>query len=433
MKSLFLALLFASVGLCVTHAIGPGGDPGSSMPGDHGDDDDKKSAAAPEEIPDFNHLDEYIYQPKSVLNYGFRFSGGIKASFSGNGTIASPEASVDTTSANISRTYHDGKAEPDSRVVSVSNGAGTTVSTPITPDGKTNTWGYDSASQITSDGFMQFHLYSAATKDTQSHEASRKGDLGWELTVAHNMGHLTKNLSWNIFGGMSVNDIQAANASSVLADVHTLTDTYNLFGQTPPAAPYNAPSTSTQTVVDASGNPVTNSTGAPVTQSVDTSTLLGNAPINSVASDSLNTTQVVNHYKLHGSYATFRGGPQFVYNFSERLHLNVSVGPALIYAGSNYTVTEVLLAPTGGDIIDTMSDTTSRVLFGYYGDVTLNYDLTDRSGLYIGGFYQSAGSYTQNVSNTGAVYGATTGPGLYSTKVEFNNTEGVRTGVSFKF
>src|ERR1700691_6156568 len=87
-------------------------------------DDSETNKAPPEEIPDFNHLDEYIYQPKSILNYGFRFSGGIKATFSGNGVVAAPEAFVNGTAPNISRTYHDGNVQPDTRTMTVNNGDG---------------------------------------------------------------------------------------------------------------------------------------------------------------------------------------------------------------------------------------------------------------------------------------------------------------------
>jgi len=405
------------------------------------DDDSESKGPPPEEIPDFNHLDEYIYTPKSTLNYGFRYSAGIKANFSGNGLIASPEAALDHTTPDISRTYHDGTVNPDGRTMTVDTGDGISIVVPIIPDGKTNTWSYVSPSQITSDGFLQLHQYSAQTMDNEFHTTSRKGDMGWELTSARDMGRLAKRLTWSLVGGMSVNDIQSATQSSVAATLYTVTDTYNLYGQTPPAAPYTAPSTSTQTAVDQNGNPTTVIGGVGQTVTVDTTTLISSAPIASTASATPITAasgEVINHFKLHGSYVTFRGGPELSYELSPHLHLNISGGPALIYAGSQFTVDEVLIPATGGDIIDTLSDTQQKLLLGYYADATLQYDFTDRSGLYFGAFYQNAGSYNQNAntgSNTAAnsAYGSTLGVGSYNTKVDFNETEGVRTGVSFRF
>jgi len=397
------------------------------------DDDSESNKAPPEDIPDFNHLDEYIYQPKSILNYGFRFSAGIKASFSGNGIISAPESLPDAFAPNISRTYHDGNVQPDTRTMTVDNGDGVSVTVPINPDGKTNTWVYVSPAQLTPDGFMQFHLYSAQTLDNEFHSASRKGDLGWELTVSHDLGRLSKHLSWSLFGGMSVNDIQAATQTSINAAVTTVTDTYNLYGQTPPPAPYTAPSSATQTVVDQNDNPVASNTSLSQSVTVDTTTLLSNSPISRTVDTSVNDTTVINHFKLHGSYVTFRGGPQLVYSFNDHLHLNISAGPALIYAGSQFLVDEVLLPETGGDIVETLSNTSSKLLLGYYADATLQYDFTERSGVYLGAFFQSAGSYNQTADTSGASYGSAIGTGSYTTKVEFNDTEGIRTGVSFKF
>ena len=39
----------------------------------------------------FSNLDEYIYEPKSTVRFGFRYVSGAKTSFSGQGRIPSPE------------------------------------------------------------------------------------------------------------------------------------------------------------------------------------------------------------------------------------------------------------------------------------------------------------------------------------------------------
>ena len=304
-------------------AVGP---PGA---GQGEDEEQSTNKAPPEEIPDFNHLDEYIYTPKSTLNYGFRYSAGIKATFSGNGLIAAPEAALDHTTPNISRTYHDGTVQPDGRSETIDTGDGVTVVVPVPNDGKTNTWSYVSPSQITSDGFLQLHQYSAQTLDNEFHDTSRKGDLGWELTAAHDMGRLGKRLKWSLVGGMSVNDIQAATQNPVSARVMTITDTYNLFGQTPPAAPYTAPSTTTQTVVDQNGNPVVQHRRRGRDGDGRHHDLAEQRPdflSRTVDTERGRYDSVVNHFKLHGSYVTFRGGPQLVYSFSDKLHLTSAPG-----------------------------------------------------------------------------------------------------------
>jgi hypothetical protein len=114
----------------------------------------------------------------------------------------------------------------------------------------------------------------------------------------------------------------------------------------------------------------------------------------------------------------------------------LAVGAALLYAGSTYEVDEVLNAPTGGEIIDKLTDTTSRLLPGYYVDATVQYDITERTGLYFGAFFQNAGSYTQTASaSANSAYGdaSGTGSGNYKTSVDFADQQGIRTGVTFKF
>ena len=61
---------------------------------------DEERRAPPIEIPDFSNLDEYIYEPRSVLAFGFRYIGGAKTSFSGTGRIPSPEDPGAATGAN---------------------------------------------------------------------------------------------------------------------------------------------------------------------------------------------------------------------------------------------------------------------------------------------------------------------------------------------
>jgi len=403
------------------------------------DDDDKKSDR--DEVPDFSNIDEYIYQPKSNAVVGMRFISGVRTSFKGNGTISSPEAIPDPTAANISRTYHDGEVAPDARGMSVDNGNGTTGSVPITPDGKTNSWGYDSTSQVTTNDYLQMHIYSAVTDNTTTFDKTSKSSSGLELSSSRDMGNITRHLSWQLTTGMTLNDIQSSMATPVNSNLTTITDTYDLFGQVPLSAPYSAPSSANQNLVNTAGVVVVDSAGDPVTQQVDTTILLGNAPLNRTVLTVPDTTSVVDQFKLHGAYAMFRAGPALTYSFGDHLKLVISAGPALIYASTTYAVTELLTPLTGGQIEDQLEDTEYKILPAAYADVTLQYDINDRAGLYFGAFYQESGSYTQSVGGVGTTYGSTAyvagtsvySPASYSTHVDFSNQQGIRTGISIRF
>jgi len=419
-------------------------------------DEDAKSNPE-EDIPDFSNLDEFIYQPKSNATLGMRYISGVKTTFSGNGYLAAPETIPSLTPlvgaptsasgyAGVTvgtggRDYHDGYVDPDTRSETVANANGTTSQVPIPADGKTNQWSYDTngqenaagtgtTSQVVAGDYMQFHIYSATSEDNVIHDHPGKGTTGVELASNHDMGKIGSHITWTIFGGVTLNDIESSTFGNVNAAVTTVTDTYDLFGQTVPNGPYTAPSTVSQNIIS-NGQILVNSAGTPVTETIDTTTLLGTTPLSRTTTTATDDVSVADHWKLHGAYLTFRAGPALTYNFNDHLKFTFSAGPALIDASSTYTVTEVLTPNTGAQIIGTFQDIEDKVLPAAYADATLEYDITDRAGLYLGAFYQVAGNYEQTVS--GYAEDSNDSTGSWQTKVDFGGQEGLRGGMSFRF
>jgi hypothetical protein len=419
MKYLVLASALTLLAPCV-HAYG----------GLNKDDDDdaqkEQSQKAPEEIPDFSNLNEYVYQPKTTLNLGFRSLSGVKAKFAGNGFIPIPaaDAEIDPTLVNVARVYQDGAVGPDGRSLAINNGDGTNTAILASPDGKTNTYGYASATQVTPDDLMTFHDYSAAIPGVSVNQAGKRND-GVEISASRDMGKIGKHLSWSIFGGVSINDIQAATFQSVKATITTTTDVYDLFGQSPIPAGTSSPSNTTVSVNGSNGNQIIGPDGSGVTQSVSNSGLIGNVPLARTVTTSTDMTSVVDHFKLHGAYFTFRLGPSLVYSFNDHLKFSVSAGPAIIYAGSTYDVSQALTPPTGDPVVVDIFDRTQKLVPAYYVDATVQYDVTDRTGFYLGGVYQNGGSYLQTA---GSLL-----DGTYTTRVDFSDQNGLRTGLTFKF
>jgi hypothetical protein len=395
---------------------------------------DEERRAPPVEIPDFSNLDEYIYEPKSTVRFGFRYISGAKTSFSGQGRIPSPSDPGEATGANMMRIYHDGTVQPDARVVARLDSSGNPIIDPqtnspafdpITPDGRTNTWNYTDASQLSMPGFVAFHSYSADVIDDAVRQKESASSAGMDLAVSRDMGKLVGGrIAWNLTAGMSINDISANTNDRVRATLTTLTDFYSLFGQVPPAAPYSSPSTSTSTIVDASGNPVLNDDGTVATATVDTSVLIGNEPAGRIVTSLTDDMSVRNRWQLKGSYYTFRVGPTVWIPITTRLRASLSVGAALVYSGSSYTVTQTFEPELGEEISDTNSSEAYKLLPGYYADATVQYDLTERAGFYAGAVFQSAGSYTQNVDTESS---------HYSTKIDLANQNGLRAGMSIRF
>jgi hypothetical protein len=394
---------------------------------------DEERRAPPVEIPDFSNLDEYIYEPKSTVRFGFRHLSGAKTSFSGQGRIPSPEDPGVATGANLRRIYHDGSVQPDARVAARLDSGGnpvidpqtnSPVFDPIAPDGRTNTWNYVDASQLALPGFVAFHSYSADVIDTSVRNKDNASSAGMDITVSRDMGKLLGRFPWNLTAGLSINDISANTNDRVRATLSTITDYYSLLGQTPPDAPYSSPSSATNTVVDASGNPIVNDDGTTSTVTTDTSVLLGNAPAGRSTTTLTDETSVTNRWKVKGAYYTFRAGPTVWIPITTRLRASFSIGAALVYSGTNYTVTQTFEPALGAEISDTSTNDAYKLLPGYYADATVQFDLTERTGFYAGALFQSAGSYTQTIDTTNA---------HYSTKIDLANQNGVRAGLSIRF
>jgi hypothetical protein len=387
-------------------------------------ENEHQSAPPPENLTFLT--DEYIYIPKYKFSFGMRALSGSKTSFSGWGSIASTlENPGLATATGLARTYHDGSVGLDTRTLSNDDGNGGSTSLPITPDGKTSNWTYLDAAQVTTTGNIEMHSYSADTIDTGPRTKDTDNAYGFEVTVARDMGKLGKRFEWNLEAGFGLNDLKASLISAVSANVTTRTDGYSLNGATAPAAPYTGSATATtQTVVDASGNPVLNSDGTAKTVSPDTLTLLTMDPQSSNTLTATDTTSVINSWKLKGAYYTFRAGPTLLMSFTQHLRATVSAGAALVYAGTTYTVTQDFQPKIGDPIVSTMSDSANHFLPGFYADANVEYWITDTAGFYAGAVYQNTGEFTQSVKTDTADF---------STKVDLSTLSGLRAGMNIRF
>lgn len=399
---------------------------------------DQERRAPPIEIPDFSNLDEYIYEPKSTVTLGFRYMSGAKTSFSGQGSLAAPENPGEATGANLLRVYHDGMVQPDGRGsvrtdddgnVIIDINTGQSIFDPIEPDGRTNTWNYTDASQRFPSGdgrtFLAFHTYSADVIDTTVRDSKGNNTAGLDLTVSKDMGTLLgTRLAWRLTAGLSINDIAAGTTDSVLARLHALTDVYSAFDQNVPDPPYSAPSFGTEPLLDDQGNPLLNEDGTARTTSVETSVLLGNEPLSRSMSETMSDTAVTNRWSVEGAFYTVRAGPTLWLPFSSRLRASVSLGAAVVYSGTNYTVTHTFQPETGAEFSETHTNSAYKLLPGYYADASLQFDLTERAGFFAGAVMQSAGSYTHKLENDSV---------NYATKIDFANLNGIRAGMSIRF
>ncbi len=397
--------------------------------------DDEERRRPPTEIPDFSNLDEYIYEPKSILTIGIRHLGPARTSFSGGGTIFSTlDEPGPARGANLLRHYHDGTIQPDARFAARVDNTGNPVIDPtsgnqlfdaIAPDGRTNTWAYSDRRQISDDGYLVYHGYSARVTDDRVRGMDTLASNGIDISTSHDMGKLfgTK-MSWALLAAVSVSDLSAQTSANVRAAVSTDSDYYSLYGQNPPDSPYASPSTKNVTLLDSAGSPLLTDDGVPQTVVADNSVLLANESAARITTVVTDETSVRNSWKLKGAFYTFRFGPTLVIPVFSRVQITLSAGPALIYSGSSYTVTQTLDPDTGTDITDTSTDVANKVLPGYFADAAVQVNVSDRTGFYAGAVFQSAGSFVQQLNN---------GTAQYSSKIDFANMSGLRAGMSYRF
>lgn len=353
-----------------------------------------------DEIPNFN-LDDYYIEPKFNMNLGFRGLSGAKTAFRGNGFMTSFSQLQDATSTDVVRGYHDGSVFLDTR-----NGS---------TDNKTNNWAFDDGRQIINNGAdIAFHEYSAQTTGGTTKNSDQGLSLGAELVVSRDLGKIGNRIEWMITAGVSLNGIQDSVRGNVMADIKTITDVYSLAGQTiPESAPYEAPSYE----FDFNGD------------RTETTVLLGRSPDSRTESNTSNDSQVSSFSKLRGHYLTLRVGPTFRVQITDKLRFTVSGGPVLVHSGSTYSVNRdfevaTTAADIGATVRDQVSSTTAENMTGYYADAGLEYLLSEYSGFYLGAFYQTAGSYTQYITEQSS---------SYELDIDLSRLQGFRGGLNFKF
>ena len=357
------------------------------------DESDHPTAPPPENLTFLT--DEYIYIPKYRFSLGIRGLSGSKTTFSGRGSITSAGDYIgDTTSTNYSRAYHDGTVSVDTRTITTDDGNGTSISVPIAPDGMTNNWSYIDAAQITPAGNVAMHSYSADMINSGSRSKATDNAYGVELSVARDMGKIAGRFEWNLAAGFSFNDLKAALNSTVPANITIITDEYSKEG---------APDPTVGTV---------------------STTQITSSPQSRTTTVTTDSTSVTNSWKLRGAYYTFRAGPTVFLPITSHLRASLSVGAALVYSGTTYSVTQSLKTPLGDPIPEAMESTSVHFLPGYYADANLEYSLSETAGFYAGAVYQSTGSFTQEVKTDTADF---------FSKVDLSSLSGLRAGMNIRF
>ncbi len=357
-----------------------------------------------------------LRESKWTVTAGLRASSsGGDVSFSQLGQVA-PSQTVDPLGqASAGRNYDNGTVLTDAPRLNERAGGvqgGEVISTPggryqvtaknsngdtvvvgdylsYTP-GRTRAWGYANAGQVTSDGRVGMSLFSA-TSDGATAEADGDAAGGVELGLARRMGRFANGrVEWGIGGSIGLTDINSKARGAITATLKTLTDFYSLNGLAAPAAPYSGPSFTD--LLDSGGNLV--SSGG-----LETTTPIGDTPVARTETSVVGGAEIDGYWQIKGAYYLIRVGPQLRARLTDRLAINVSAGFAGAYVGTTYRVEEVLRTPNP-DISITSNEERDQSEFstGFYGELSAEFWMTPRTGLFAGATYHTLGTYEQSLS-----------------------------------
>ncbi len=366
----------------------------------------------------------FMTEPKYTLSLGARSLSGVKTNFGGTGQVASELRNGDATGHRVTRFYHDGAVGVDKRTVTEDDGNGGTINVPITPDGLTDNWRYSDSRQANPDGTIAMHTYTADILNGGPRTKNPSSSYGVELNVKRDGGKIGTRLNWSLIGGLSLNGMSSRLSAAEQATVTTVTDTYSLNGASAPPAPYTSRISTNENAFDANGNPILDANGGNVTRLIDNTVLIADEPQTRATSVATTLTNVTNRYRLKGAFFTFRAGPTLILPITQKLRATLSLGAAVVFAGSEYEVLQEFQPDTADVITDTVTDREAKLLPGYFADANMEYTLTDRAGIYAGAIYQGTGSYTQKIETASA---------NYQSKIDLSALSGFHFGMNVRF
>jgi hypothetical protein len=371
-------------------------------------------------LEDLRALDEMAV-PKNQLAFSMRFGGKLKARFQNVGSITS-SLDLKDTATEANRTYNDGYVALDSRV----DGDGNDVAS----DGRTNTWSYNAATQVSADGSaIDFHRYETRSEGA-SILATSSPSIGIDIEGSRELfrfgrvlGPGRRSFTVGAQFGFGLNTLNAKSSASVTATLLTITDSYSLLGSPAPGGDpsdedstgYSAPSTTTVTV--------TNADGTTTTQTIDNTTYLASTPESRTETATAGAATVKGMWQVKGAYFAVRAGPWLRWQPTDRLSLRLSAGATVNVIGLRMRYDEQLdledLTVTVQNADESMAENSAQA--GVYSAVDAEYWFTERAG-----FFGSA-SYELSTRDSEMTLGSR------SALIKMSAGLGLRSGLSFKF
>lgn len=254
--------------------------------------------------------------------------------------------------------------------------------------GQTRVWAYGSPEQRV-DGGVAMNQYSTASTGAGFQADGESSELGFEMAVSKRLLRFGRKVELSFSGAIGVSDFKASTSQRIGADLITMTDLYQVFGDVP-TAPYEAPSVDTLTDPE-TGNII------PFGQ-FETTVPLQQVTPNRTFVTSPNGAAIEGAWGIDGAYYSMRFGPELRGHLTERISFTVGAGVLGAFVGSDFSVSEFLEldTPTINAIRFGGVDSMSELLIGYYAEASVEFWVTQRTGFFFGAVLESLDDFVQN-------------------------------------
>lgn len=193
---------------------------------------------------------------------------------------------------------------------------------------------------------------------------------GWEFTYQYEFGHQTDRLRFGLMSGLAMNDLDVSTS---------VTATGTLLRQ--------------QLTIEVDGGiifvPNSRYTGGDSGPQIEVPGQVGDEE--EVVQDRWDgdpeavPALVDADMELDGVLANFRLGPTVSYRPFENIFVNAAIGASGIFYGSTFTTTEVLTnSLLAQEQIESSSESTGEFLYGYFGELSVVYNLNEQTSVHLG-------------------------------------------------
>lgn len=274
-------------------------------------------------------------------------------------------------------------------------------------DGQTRNWRVENASQLnTTDHTVSMTTYGASSRGATM-EAEGAPSSGVELALEHRLRHFGK-LEVGFSGSISLDQINMKASGLVVSNRLETTDVYKMVEvgalyTTAGSDPITQPSGVDLPLTQLGGTTVLNQyvdgTTTPATSN-STGDTSGGTPLylNYTAGSTIvnGTVLIYGNWQIKGAYYNVKLGPTFRYRFNDRWAVSGGLGLSTCYVGTVFKAEENIIdIDTASALLSKEENTTHKFVPGYYGNMNLEYWVSERTGFYFGLDYQKQGSYSQ--------------------------------------